>query len=598
MVELPRFTVELIVCNLAPPRRETIGGREYLVASATSIVPGVLNGSKGPLFYPPQFVEQSVPTWNEVPLVVFHPNVMGKYVSAAAVPDKHVGVLRNTSFDGKLRHECWFDVVKLAKVSPDVLRDLKAGKPIEVSTGLYTNNIDLKGTHDGRPYVQVATGYRPDHLAVLPGQIGACSIRDGCGLNVNMVRNSAGWTDEARAASIAARKATFKASNFKRPAQDHVNSVLSSIVRSGGGEAGAQAHDRMAKIHSQGITKSSKPNEHALAMQAHTVAAMVLRNERAVKPVKAKVAGSAEGSSAVESQASKLAVNAWNDAAREAAAAARVGKAQGGKAGDASHTAGLASRTATNFVGTSHEKAFSKSAADAHTKAAELHEAVGNRTAAAKHRTAAKAYVVNFNMTHGADGKFATAESQQSTVSRIAGKLGDILGLTRRSTVENDAAKGLAGLAQAHKGIQSTVSAKNYAHSVVVQSHGTDKGAIKAFHQDAAKVHLQAAKAHRTVNGGKTNSYVKHHMEQASIHMAAARSPGKLVGNARWPQSKRDKLPTKDFAGPNQSFPIRSQKDVDSAAKLAGHADDPAAVRAKIISIAKRKGLALPEAWK
>ena len=62
-------------------------------------------------------------------------------------------------------------------------------------------------------------------------------------------------------------------------------------------------------------------------------------------------------------------------------------------------------------------------------------------------------------------------------------------------------------------------------------------------------------------------------------------------------QKERDALPDSDFAGPHESFPIRNQHDVDSAAKLIGHADDPDAVKRKIIEIAKRKGLSLPESW-
>jgi hypothetical protein len=67
--------------------------------------------------------------------------------------------------------------------------------------------------------------------------------------------------------------------------------------------------------------------------------------------------------------------------------------------------------------------------------------------------------------------------------------------------------------------------------------------------------------------------------------------------NRDWPQCKRDKLSHKDFAGPHQSFPITTQEDVDSAAKLIGHADDPNAVKARIKAIAKRKGLNVPESW-
>lgn len=63
-------------------------------------------------------------------------------------------------------------------------------------------------------------------------------------------------------------------------------------------------------------------------------------------------------------------------------------------------------------------------------------------------------------------------------------------------------------------------------------------------------------------------------------------------------QADRDAMDPDDFAGPHQSFPIRNQQDVDDAKMLVGHAEDPDAVKAKIISIAKRKGLLIPDAWK
>ena len=64
-------------------------------------------------------------------------------------------------------------------------------------------------------------------------------------------------------------------------------------------------------------------------------------------------------------------------------------------------------------------------------------------------------------------------------------------------------------------------------------------------------------------------------------------------------QAERDKMDAGDFAGPDKSFPIATASDVESAAHLVGKAADPAAVKAKIISIANKKGFhaALPAAW-
>lgn len=62
-------------------------------------------------------------------------------------------------------------------------------------------------------------------------------------------------------------------------------------------------------------------------------------------------------------------------------------------------------------------------------------------------------------------------------------------------------------------------------------------------------------------------------------------------------QAQRDALDDKDFAGPGRTFPCRNQADLDAAAHLIGKAKDPEAVKRRLISIAKKKGLRLPAAW-
>jgi len=62
--------------------------------------------------------------------------------------------------------------------------------------------------------------------------------------------------------------------------------------------------------------------------------------------------------------------------------------------------------------------------------------------------------------------------------------------------------------------------------------------------------------------------------------------------------AQRDALPLSDFGDEQRRlFPILDQDDVDSAAHLIGKAHDPEAVKRRIIAIAKRRGLKVPEAW-
>jgi hypothetical protein len=76
----------------------------------------------------------------------------------------------------------------------------------------------------------------------------------------------------------------------------------------------------------------------------------------------------------------------------------------------------------------------------------------------------------------------------------------------------------------------------------------------------------------------------------------------KDIHEAKWTTAKREeyhKSHPENFAGPGTSFPIEDAEDVKHAAQLHGHADNPAAVKSKIISIAKRLGhtAALPKEW-
>src|SRR5579871_1237779 len=64
---------------------------------------------------------------------------------------------------------------------------------------------------------------------------------------------------------------------------------------------------------------------------------------------------------------------------------------------------------------------------------------------------------------------------------------------------------------------------------------------------------------------------------------------------------ERDKLAEGDFAWPEErKYPIRTQQDVDSAAKLIGKApaDKQAAIKKRIIALAKKKNLTIPDDWK
>ncbi len=175
------------------PRRVLRNGREYLVAGATLLVSGVLNGSGGPLYYPPEEIEANPTDWDGIPIVVYHPmSEDGQPISAnsaAVLEAQGIGFVADTIAKvGRLKAKLWFDVAKTRTVDPRVLSSLQRGERIELSTGLGTQRHPAPpgATDDrGRPYIGIAREYAPDHLAILPDEVGACSLNDGCGVLAN-----------------------------------------------------------------------------------------------------------------------------------------------------------------------------------------------------------------------------------------------------------------------------------------------------------------------------------------------------------------------------------------------------------------------------
>lgn len=186
--------METFIANLrsGKTRKAELHGREHIVAPLTLIVPGVLNGSKGPLYYPPEEITKDYSAWNGMPMVVNHPTRDGLNISARdpdVLNSSQIGIVLKSHINnsGKLQAEGWFDVAKTKQVNPGILASLEAGNAIELSTGLFTDNEPATNgaNYNGKPYSFIARNYKPDHLAILPNQVGACSVRDGCGVLVN-----------------------------------------------------------------------------------------------------------------------------------------------------------------------------------------------------------------------------------------------------------------------------------------------------------------------------------------------------------------------------------------------------------------------------
>ena len=169
-----------------PLRYDQLEGKDYIVAPISMITPGIHNGSNGSLRYTEEELEKTPQVWDTKPLVVYHPEINGKGVSACSktvLNNRKIGLIMNTRYDnGKLRCEGWFDPERTLEVDERVYNALLNCEMMEVSTGLFSDLDGTPGEQDGQEFIGTVMNIRPDHLAILPDKIGACSIADGAGL--------------------------------------------------------------------------------------------------------------------------------------------------------------------------------------------------------------------------------------------------------------------------------------------------------------------------------------------------------------------------------------------------------------------------------
>jgi hypothetical protein len=190
---------EEIITNLRTGhhRKEMLEGRPHLVVPAVMQVEGVANGSRGPLFYSKELLAKDANSWDNKPVVVYHPEKNGKFTTAGdpiVLNTQKVGILLKTrcgecTVNGEKKvgwkTEVWLDEKRATDLMPQVVEKIKNGEMVEVSTGLYTQNQKKDGKFGEREYKAVVKSYVPDHFAILPEGQGACTVEDGAGLARN-----------------------------------------------------------------------------------------------------------------------------------------------------------------------------------------------------------------------------------------------------------------------------------------------------------------------------------------------------------------------------------------------------------------------------
>lgn len=166
-------------------RREKYDGRDFLVVPVIAQVAGVVNGELATA----EELGKFPGAWEGIPIVVGdHPVKKGIAVSARTKDQLHKspGWLFNTKMDkkGKLKGEIWLDINKANALGGDAKRaveTLESGGKTEVSTAYFRDVEEKSGSFKGKKYKSVAHNLRPDHLAILFDQPGACNWKEGCG---------------------------------------------------------------------------------------------------------------------------------------------------------------------------------------------------------------------------------------------------------------------------------------------------------------------------------------------------------------------------------------------------------------------------------
>ncbi len=183
--DMKRINVKV---NAGKVRRETVNGRDYLVAPVVAVKEGVLNYEDGAEFIPADEIKRSVNWWNGVDLPIGHPEQRGQPISAKnkVVIDKNaVGRMWNARYeDKKLKGELWVDIKKaqnMGSSAQEVIELLENEEPIDVSTAYQRQAEQSTGEYNGEQYDRVQRNLRPDHLALLPHSTGNMSWSDGVG---------------------------------------------------------------------------------------------------------------------------------------------------------------------------------------------------------------------------------------------------------------------------------------------------------------------------------------------------------------------------------------------------------------------------------
>lgn len=229
-------------------RREALG-KQWVVSPVIAVRSMVLNGN----FLTKEAIQKSVRAWEEIPLTIGHPPDELRENAEAQdqwIQANTVGYFRNVHLkDGdQLAGEIWLDVTNASEPIQAIADALEGGATIEVSTGYLAFVEPIEGEIDGQKFNAIQHRILPNHLALLPTEIGACSVKDGCGtprLNqaeiVELVTNVARKALREKQAANTPEKKDSAQPDDRKPTQvnngKRVAAVMKALIESQSGNA-------------------------------------------------------------------------------------------------------------------------------------------------------------------------------------------------------------------------------------------------------------------------------------------------------------------------------------------------------------------------
>lgn len=165
-------------------RRATFQGAEHLVVPTIAVQEQVLNGE----LLPAEAIQRSTPFWEGTPITApSHPHQNGQFQMANSremLEQFGVGRNFNVRFHKRQMHvEQWYHIARTEQIASGLIQAFENGEVEDVSTAYWAEIRPESGTFNGEEYEGRQENLRPDHIATLLDEPGACSVEDGCGAN-------------------------------------------------------------------------------------------------------------------------------------------------------------------------------------------------------------------------------------------------------------------------------------------------------------------------------------------------------------------------------------------------------------------------------